>query len=268
MEDRMERILIAVFVASLALQCLGQTQTSPTDQSANLKIADYIVKSLEAFRKYMVEGNQEIQLPVLDPVPMESFNYSLINGPIGFRMEITFENPSITGLSKYELTNVTVTPSDNGQDLKMTILFPHIEIKGLYDATGNVFGFFSLAGNGEFDVVASDQVLSADAVLKVINDTYFIEDISSTFSQGRVKAHFSDNHGKGDFNGLFGEMLSAMGNLVFNNRLKPVITAAMNEFTKDWLNGAFGAVTINDFFASSSQSQARVMSEAVSAVAN
>lgn len=55
------------------------------------KIADYIVKSLEAFRKYMIEGNQEIQLPVLDPVPMESFNYSLINTAIGFKMEMSLE---------------------------------------------------------------------------------------------------------------------------------------------------------------------------------
>jgi len=66
-------------------------------------------------------------------------------------------------------------------------------------------------------------------------------------------------------------MLAAMGNQVFNNRLKPVITAAMNEFTKDWLNGAFGAVTINDFYPTSAtpaQAQARVMSEAVAAVVN
>lgn len=96
------------------------------------KIADYIVKSLEAFRKYMVEGNNEIQLPVLDPVPMESFNYSLINTAIGFRMEISFDNPSITGLSKYELTNISVTgQGEFEQNLKMNILFPHIEVNKL-----------------------------------------------------------------------------------------------------------------------------------------
>lgn len=78
----------------------------------------------------MVEGNQEIQLPVLDPVPMESFNYSLINTPIGFKMEINFDNPSITGLSKYELSNISVTEqSQLEQKLKMNILFPHIEVK-------------------------------------------------------------------------------------------------------------------------------------------
>lgn len=135
----------------------------------------------------------------------------------------------------------------------------------MYDASGTVFGFFSLSGRGDFEIVGSKQNLEAEAVLKVINDTYFIEDIASTFSGGLVKARFTDNTtvGKGknsktasvpvfpnlsvvvvntkfmlgmfavtDFTGLFSEMLAAMGNQVFNNRLKPVITAAMNEFTK------------------------------------
>lgn len=82
----------------------------------------------------MTEGNQEIELPVLDPVPMESFNYSLINTAIGFRMEITFENPSIMGLSKYELSNISVSQGDHyEQNLKMNILFPHIEVSDSED---------------------------------------------------------------------------------------------------------------------------------------
>lgn len=66
-------------------------------------------------------------------------------------------------------------------------------MKGLYDASGTVFGFFTLSGKGDFEINGAGQHLSAEAALKVMNDTYFIEDISSTFNGGRVKARFNDN---------------------------------------------------------------------------
>jgi len=57
----------------------------------NGKISDFAMKALGTFQRFMKEGNSELGIPVLDPVQMQSFNYSLINAPVGFRMEILFE---------------------------------------------------------------------------------------------------------------------------------------------------------------------------------
>lgn len=75
----------------------------------------------------------------------------------------------------------------------------------MYDASGTVFGFFSLSGSGNFEIVGAAQQLAAEATLKVMNDTYFIEDITSSFTGGRVKAQFNDNtnFGRGTFSAIF-----------------------------------------------------------------
>jgi hypothetical protein len=54
------------------------------------------MKALGSFQKFMKEGNPELGIPILDPVQMQSFNYSLVNEPVGFRMEILFEVPKIS----------------------------------------------------------------------------------------------------------------------------------------------------------------------------
>ncbi len=39
----------------------------------------------------MAEGNNDLGIPRLDPVHMDSFNYTLDNNGVGFKMEIIFE---------------------------------------------------------------------------------------------------------------------------------------------------------------------------------
>lgn len=89
---------------------------------------------------------------------MESFNYSLVNAPVGFRMEIKFDviiifchkipkfkiylcmimiittnfkfsqGPALMGLSNYELNSASEIRNVDGNKLLMTIVFPTIQV--------------------------------------------------------------------------------------------------------------------------------------------
>ncbi|OXA40550.1 uncharacterized protein LOC110860602 [Folsomia candida] len=210
-------------------------------------IANFAMKALTSFQSFMKEGNNELGIPRLDPVHMDNFNYSLDNNPVGFRMEIVFESPALVGLSSYELNGASELRGPDGSTVvQMTIVFPTIQIRGRYKANGNMFSFFNLASSGDFEIIGSSQVLAAEAKLRPVNQTLFVDYITSQFVGGRVKSQFNDVSNSGHFTTLMNEFLSAMGTHVFDKKLKPVITTAMNDYMKEWLNGAFSSVTTSE----------------------
>jgi len=231
-----------------------QVQNGVANFESNGKVVDFATKALGTFKRYMHEGNPDLGIPVLDPVFMENFNYSLENNPVGFRMEINFDSPSLTGLSTYELNGANEVRNPNGDGgtvLQMTIVFPSIQIKGTYRAKGNMFGFFALAGQGDFEIMGSSQVLAVEAKLMPVNQTLGMEYVNSQFVGGKLKSMFKDSGTiGGPFPGLMSEFLSAMGTYVFDNKLKPVITVAMNDFMKEWLGAAFSSVSLSEILGS------------------
>ncbi|KAK4015444.1 protein takeout [Daphnia magna] len=115
-----------------------------------------LFKIVEDLRPFMPTGIPEINVPVLDPMFIQSIN--LVQGE--FRS--TFSQIQVRGMSKFITNSVTADP--DAMTMKLRLSIPELRITGQYKTSGRIF-VLAVEGSGTFWNILSNVTVDATSNL-------------------------------------------------------------------------------------------------------
>lgn len=207
-----------------------------------------LFKIVEDLRPFMPTGIPEINVPVLDPMFINSIN--LIQGDF----KSTFSQIQVRGLSKFVTKGVSAD-ADN-MTLKLRLQIPELRITGQYKLTGRLF-VMNLEGTGTFWNILNDVNVEANSnlVLKGSAPNQFLQVSTQKLdlTVGKMRMRLNNL-----FNGdpILGEtvnnFLNENSQEVFNE-VKPEVAKQVGELVIKVMNDALGALPADKFLSTKRQ---------------
>jgi len=258
MSHSVKMILFVIVGCTISLTCQARavgpedaiSSSSPLPladfaAAVNSTIAEYVVNLLDGLPEQLQRGNSELNIPIMDPMQLNRFNYTLNNAPIGFAMDIKFNNVVVSGLSRYQVESALADPNITDKvQLKFTI--PSIKMNGRYSMSGNLFAVFPLISTGEFDLISNNLILSGEGVLGMEDNGLQMVELNLKSNEAKTKTNFRENGPQqGQFSGVASELLGALGPQIFQTAT-PLIQQQFTNSIKTWLNTRLAEVSITD----------------------
>ncbi|XP_051153454.1 uncharacterized protein LOC127276828 [Leptopilina boulardi] len=198
---------------------------------------------ITGLKKIMREGYKSLQLPIIDPLQINSQNLNL-NTP-QFRGNVSFGAINITGLSIYNVDNISFEPKDFL--LAFTMKWPKLEglILNYNLANGKFMKIFKASASGNAIVIAKNVIYSITASIGVNekNSTLSIKDFNNFLSVGEKGDKNSIQIKKLGpkklklFSGMVNKLINNKATKIFNDNskliednLKKIIKPSLNEF--------------------------------------
>nr|CAH7737313.1 unnamed protein product [Callosobruchus chinensis] len=130
-----------------------------------VRIEDRLRALLELFRKQLIKGVPELNIPILDPLHINKIDFDLNHEAAklkGFAEDVTIKH-----ISKFVVDKERF--SDLGQlrfKLDLNLTFPIIKVNGLYKVAGLIGNSFQIHGEGPFRLNLIDLKLGTSTILK------------------------------------------------------------------------------------------------------
>nr|CAH7741263.1 unnamed protein product [Callosobruchus chinensis] len=123
------------------------------------KIAECITNSVNELRPKLVEGIPELDVPSMEPLPLDTIK--LRSGPSQAKIDANITNLKVWGPSTFEVLEMKAKHSKNRFVFRINV--PKIEFKGDYDMDMNVL---ILKYKGEGPLLGNLTNLGADVLMK------------------------------------------------------------------------------------------------------
>ncbi|KAI9556806.1 hypothetical protein GHT06_016597 [Daphnia sinensis] len=148
-------ILFVTLIASTSAGKFGDS-LKQCDSNNQAALNSCLFKIVEDLRPFMPTGIPEINVPVLDPMFIQSIN--LVQGD--FRS--TFSQIQVRGMSKFITNSVTADP--DAMTMKLRLSIPELRITGQYKTSGRIF-VLAVEGTGTFWNILSNVTVDATSNL-------------------------------------------------------------------------------------------------------
>jgi len=134
------KIFLTVFSLSLVSSDPATDLNKCLEMGENMDLCLQITMS--AFKKFMKTGVAEAGLPPLDPLVLDSVDFSLAGA------KLTFSNLTAVGLSQHTAEQVEYERAT--RRLKMSLAIPRLATAGQYSLQGNILNVRGLDSNGPY----------------------------------------------------------------------------------------------------------------------
>ncbi|XP_031331470.1 uncharacterized protein LOC116162078 [Photinus pyralis] len=142
-----ERFLIFWFaVSALAVSGEIPPYIKVCEQSVQ-NLSACITDSIEFLRPKLVEGIPEVDVPSMEPLPLEDLVIDSISP--GSRLATNITDMKVYGASKFEIQKLVATKSKNGKTFRFQVNIPQLRVEAHYQLDSRIL-FLDLKGEGPF----------------------------------------------------------------------------------------------------------------------
>jgi hypothetical protein len=204
-------------------------------------IEESIMEQMEVVQQWILEGNPDLGLPVLDPFQAEHFEYGTSTDDITFN--IAFDGIHLTGLAQFVLSEIDV----NLLQLRVegTIQIP--EIRGWADhyyLDGLIAGILPLFGEGGIDLTVHNISLSGAASLTTLNNQIGLKDVVVGATFDSITGNIENILG-GDMDDVINDILNILGADIFDS-VAALISADVAETITQAVNAQLEGMSLQD----------------------
>lgn len=232
-------LAVALVLGANALPRSRQINRSVLENRLRMLLRSDLDDNLARFidtvlRDWIVNGNEELGLPVADPLVIEKLDINLDNGA-GLVLVGSVDNVAITGASTFKVVSVVT-------DVVALTAVIDISVDALklvgehYVLEGDLNGLLPLWGEGAFQLDLFDAKLNIQFQLRVKEDDFLeLAVLKLDVSIGSAKANFENLLGGGALGDVANDFISSeLPNLVEQNKelvlseLVPIIIEKVN----------------------------------------
>ncbi|XP_046648871.1 protein takeout-like [Daphnia pulicaria] len=241
-------ILFATLFVSISAGKFGDSLKQCDSNNRNA-LNTCLFKIVEDLRPFMPTGIPEINVPVLDPMFIQSVN--LVQGE--FRS--TFSQIQVRGLSKF--TTISVTADPDTMVMKLRLSIPELRITGQYKISGRIFvlavegtgTFWNILNNVTVDAT-SNLVLKGNAPNQNLQVANNVLDLNVSKMRMRLNNLFNGDPILGE---TVNNFLNENSQEVFAE-VKPEMAKQVGELVIKVMNDALGALPADKFVSTRTRS--------------
>jgi len=193
----------------------------------------FICNEIEHFRREMLTGIPELELPVLDPYGIPTIPYTRIKAGVA-DVKIMVDKLKFDGGSKFKIYELDV----DLQNLRGTysVGISHVSGNGVYDLNGKIFNMIPLFGKGGGSIQINDIVCSGSDTFTVTTDGYLqVDMLDMEPALGAVTINLENMFGGGNYGKVVNKLLSAIAPTIFK-LYNPEIKMQLNKILRDVTN--------------------------------
>ncbi|XP_076317078.1 uncharacterized protein LOC143229116 [Tachypleus tridentatus] len=152
MFDKSGTISLVLIWISLAALIISSTcnEVGTLNSRGDPAFEAFLLKALEVFREKMKDGLGPI--PPLDPLLLSNLKINVADDII--KMDLTFHEVNIKGLSSFKITDVKSNLVSFNTKISFTI--PKVLVTGTYSLDGLIINIFPLSGKGKYQIEGDD----------------------------------------------------------------------------------------------------------------
>ncbi|CAG0916794.1 unnamed protein product [Notodromas monacha] len=212
---------------------------------ADRTIEDEIMAQLEVFQQWMIEGNPELGIPVLDPFVVDHLEYGAATEDITFNVAI--DGMHVTGLAAFTIAELDFNLLMLRIDA--TLNFQEVRLwADNYYLDGIMAGLLPLFGDGTIDITIHDLNITAGAALTTANDLVGIKNIELDVNFGAITGQIENLLG-GDLDGVINDILNLLGPEIFES-VETLVNADVSILLEEYINSnVLGNMTLDDLIA-------------------
>ncbi|XP_069687791.1 uncharacterized protein [Periplaneta americana] len=246
--------LCLVFGANASSKLIERAKNAPRDQlKAEIKavlspsfrssLDDSIINFLNTnVRQIMLEGSEELGIPILDPLKIDHLDIDLQMDPIA--LTGTADGVEVLEISTFVVDKIKTNLLMLNAEFAFHV--PEIIAKGVnYNIEGSLSDMIPIYGSGAFEAVVEGLSISGKLYLGSNNSYIYIKQLDLDVNITALTTHFEGLLGGGDLSDLANEVISDMAPEVFENA-KPELIPVLSEAVINLANEKLDGVTLQD----------------------
>jgi len=173
------------------------------------RVEDRLRELLEEFRKLIVRGIPEFNIPILDPLHVDKIDFNIahesakINGSV--------EDVTVKHISKFTIDKQKFTVLSNLEfKLDLNLTFPLLVINGFYELDGAIGDMFTVFGNGRFWLHLIDFKVGTSAIVKFKYPGLRVTALNVDLKLKKLENNFENFMGDKEMGELFNKAISRM----------------------------------------------------------
>ncbi|KAJ8942254.1 hypothetical protein NQ318_003101, partial [Aromia moschata] len=174
------------------------------------RIEDRLRALLEIFRKQLIKGVPELNIPVLDPLHINKIDFDVNHQSAQLRGNA--EDVTIKHISKFIVDKERFTDLGNMLfQLDLNLTFPYIKVNGTYQINGTVGQTFKIYGAGPFWINLINLKLATTTILKFnLPARLRVDNINVAVKLNKLQNNFEHLMNDRDIGILFNKAISEM----------------------------------------------------------
>ncbi|KAJ8921985.1 hypothetical protein NQ315_008622 [Exocentrus adspersus] len=205
------------------------------------RIEDRLRALLELFRKQLIKGIPELNIPILDPLHINKIEFDVNHDSA--KLKGNAEDITIKHISKFIIDKEKFTDLGNLKfKLDLNLTFPYIKVNGTYNINGTVGHTFRIHGNGPFRINLIDLKLGTSTVLKFnLPARLRVEQISVDVKLGKLQNNFENLMNDKEVGELINKAISEMAPEALDilwPEIKPSVEAQIKKYINNILENA------------------------------
>jgi hypothetical protein len=234
---------IGVFLAFVAwANCASVTRfIGGNDEAIKSGLEDAIMEQMVVLQEWMLEGNPEMGLPVLDPYQAEHYEYATSNEDI--TINLALDGIRASGLASFQLADIDISISKLRVEALLQI--PQIAASAdHYFLDGVVASILPIFGDGAADLTIDNINITFAASLTTLNDQVGLKNVT-------VGAAFESIHGQienflgGDMDDVINDIINILGAEIFNS-ISALIAEDVAMTLQDYVNAQLEGLSLQD----------------------
>lgn len=206
-------------------------------------IEDRLRALIELFRKQLIKGIPELNIPILDPLHINKIEFDLNHESA--KLKGNAEDVTIKHISKFILDKEKFTDLGNLRfKLDLNLTFPYIKVNGTYKINGTVGQTFRIYGDGPFWINFINLKLGTTTILKFnLPARLRVEKIAIDVKLKKVENNFENLMNDKEIGELFNKAISEMAPEAIDI-LWPEIKPSVERQIKKYMNNILENATV------------------------
>ncbi|KAJ8970388.1 hypothetical protein NQ314_001256, partial [Rhamnusium bicolor] len=175
-----------------------------------VRIEDRLRALLELFRKQLIKGIPELNIPVLDPLHINKIEFDVNHESA--KLKGNAEDVTIKHISKFTVDKEKFADLGNLKfKLDLNLTFPYIRVNGTYKINGSVGQTFIIHGSGPFWINLINLKVGTSSTLKFnLPARLRLEDINVDVKLKKLENNFENLMNDKETGELFNKAISEM----------------------------------------------------------
>ncbi|XP_019869709.1 uncharacterized protein LOC109598275 [Aethina tumida] len=215
-----------------------------TDRIINTfaSVEDRLEALLNEFRKRILQGIPEFNIPVLDPLHINRIDFDVVHDAA--KIKGYASNVTIRHISKFKVDKLKFTDlGRRGLKLDLNITFPYLTVVGLYKIDGEVSETFRIFGEGPFWLNLTDLSIGTSTVLKYTFPRLKVTDMNIDVKLRKLSNNFENLMSDEELGELFNKAIASLAPEALT-MLWPELKAPVEKQVMKYINNILENTTI------------------------